>query len=183
MNLINLFLVFLKIGAVSFGGGYAMIPFFETEMVSHNWVSLADYVKVIAIAQVVPGPFAVDSSTYIGFRVAGFIGAIIATIALCIPSFTASVIIMKFYTQFKSNKYVNALLMGVRPVVLGLLISAAYIIGIKPLVDAGHTFISPTIIKAVILVIVGYLALNQKKVKIGTFTFIIATAIVGIIIF
>ncbi|MDQ7095234.1 chromate transporter [Desulfosporosinus sp. PR] len=183
MNLIELFLVFLKIGAVSFGGGYAMIPFFETEMVSHNWVSLTDYVKVIAIAQVVPGPFAVDSSSYIGFRVAGIIGAIIATTALCIPSFTAAVIITKFYTQFKKNKYVNALLVGVRPAVLGLLISAAYIIGVKPLYQGTHTFLSLTMLKALVVIVLGYLVLNQKKVKVGTFTFIAATAIVGILLF
>ncbi|MDR3599581.1 MAG: chromate transporter [Desulfosporosinus sp.] len=183
MKFIELFLVFLKIGAVSFGGGYAMIPFFETEMVSHNWVSLTDYVKVIAIAQVVPGPFAVDSSSYIGFKVAGILGALIATIALCIPSFTASVIITKFYAQFKTNKYVNALLMGVRPAVLGLLISAAYIIGIKPLYQVSNTLISWTMLKAIIVIGIGYYVLNQKKVKIGTFTFIVATAVVGIISF
>ncbi|ODA39418.1 chromate transporter [Desulfosporosinus sp. BG] len=183
MELIELFIVFLKIGAVSFGGGYAMIPFFETEMVSHNWVSLADYIKVIAIAQVVPGPFAVDSSSYIGFKVAGILGALIATIALCIPSFIASVIITKFYAQFKTNKYVNALLLGVRPAVLGLLISAAYIIGIKPLYQSGNTLISLMMLKAIILIGVGYYVLNQKKVKVGTFTFIAATAVVGIILF
>ncbi|MDP4159621.1 MAG: chromate transporter, partial [Bacillota bacterium] len=175
--------VFLKIGAVSFGGGYAMIPFFETEIVSHNWVSLADYVKVIAIAQVVPGPFAVDSSSYIGFKVAGIFGALIASLALCIPSFTASVIITKFYTQFKTNKYVNALLMGVRPAVLGLLISAAYIIGIKPLYQVSHTFISLTMLKTIIVIGIGYFVLNQKAVKVGTFTFIAAAAVVGILLF
>lgn len=183
MSLVELFLVFLKIGAVSFGGGYAMIPFFENEMVSHNWVSLADYVKVIAIAQVVPGPFAVDSSSYIGFKVAGILGAMIATIALCLPSFTASVIITKFYTQFKTNRYVNALLMGVRPAVLGLLISAAYIIGIKPLYQLSNTFLSLTMLKAVIVIGIGYYVLNQKKVKVGTFSFIAAAAVVGIILF
>jgi Chromate transport protein ChrA len=183
MKFIELFLVFLKIGAVSFGGGYAMIPFFEAEMVSHNWVSLADYVKVIAIAQVVPGPFAVDSSSYIGYKVAGILGALIATIALCLPSFTASVIITKFYTQFKTNKYVNALLIGVRPAVLGLLLSAAYIIGIKPLYQVNNTLMSLTIFKAIIVIALGYFVLNQKKFKLGTFTFIALTAVVGIMLF
>jgi len=183
MGLIELFLVFLKIGAISFGGGYAMIPFFESEMVSHNWVSLADYVKVIAISQIVPGPFGVDSSSYIGFKVAGIFGAMIATIALCIPSFTASVIISKFYNQFRTNRYVNALLIGVRPAVLGLLISAAYIIGIKPLYQVNNTLISLTILKAIIVIGIGYYVLNQKKIKIGTFSFIATSALVGILLF
>ncbi|AET69926.1 chromate transport protein ChrA [Desulfosporosinus orientis DSM 765] len=183
MKLVELFLVFFKIGAVSFGGGYAMIPFFETEMVSHNWVSLADYIKVIAIAQVIPGPFAVDSSSYIGFQVAGILGAVLATIALCLPSFIASVVITKFYAQFKTNKYVNALLMGVRPAVLGLLISAAYIIGIKPLYLGGTHFLSLTMLKTVLVIGAGYYALSQKKVKIGTLTFLAASAVVGIILY
>lgn len=183
MGLIELFLVFLKIGAVSFGGGYAMIPFFESEMVSHNWVSLADYIKVIAISQVVPGPFGVDSSSYIGFKVAGILGALIATIAICIPSFTASVIISKFYDQFRTNKYANALLLGVRPAVIGLLVSAAYIIGIKPLYLENNTLISLTMLKAIIVIGIGYYVLNQKKIKVGTFSFIAVSAIVGIILF
>lgn len=183
MMLLELFWVFFKIGAVSFGGGYAMIPFFETEMVSHNWVSLADYIKVIAIAQVVPGPFAVDSSSYIGYKVAGFPGAALATIALCLPSFIASVVITKFYAQFKTNKYVNALLMGVRPAVLGLLISAAYIIGIKPLSQESDTFLSLTLVKTVLVIGLGYYVLSQKKVKIGTLTFLAASALAGIILY
>ena len=183
MSLVELFLVFLKIGAVSFGGGYAMIPFFETEIVSHNWVSLADYVKVIAISQIVPGPFGVDSSSYIGFKVAGILGAVIATIALCIPSFTASVIITKYYAQFRTNRYVDALLMGVRPAVLGLLISAAYIIGIKPLYQENNTLISLTMLKAIIVICIGYYVLNQKRMKVDTFAFIAGAALVGIILF
>lgn len=183
MEFIDLFLVFLKIGAFSFGGGYAMIPFFETEIVSHNWVSLHDYIKVIAIAQVVPGPFGIDSSAYIGFKVGGILGAAIATIALCIPSFIASIIIAKFYVQFRTNKYVNALLMGVRPAVIALLISAAYIIGIKPLYQVKNTLISMTMIKAIIVIAIEYYVLNQKRKKLGTFTFIVGTAVIGIILF
>lgn len=183
MKFIELFLVFLKIGAISFGGGYAMIPFFETEMVSHNWVSLADYVKVIAIAQVIPGPFAVDSSSYIGYRVAGLAGSFIASLAICIPSFIASVIITKFYVQFKANKYISALLSGVRPAVLGLLVSAAYIIGIKPLYQASNTLLSLTMFKAVILIAIGYYVLYQKNLKINTFAFIAGAALIGMIMF
>ena len=73
--------------------------------------------------------------------------------------------------------------MGVRPAVLGLLISAAYIIGIKPLYQVSNTFISLTMLKAFIVIGIGYYVLNQKKVKVGTFTFIAATAVVGMVLF
>ncbi len=181
MNLLELFLVFLKIGAVSFGGGFAMIPFFENEMVAHNWVSLADYVKVIAIAQVIPGPFGIDSSAYIGYRAGGFVGAVVASAALCIPSFTASVLISKFYTRFRQNIYVNHLLNGVRPAVLGLLISAVYIIGVKPISEASNTLYSLEAVKALIFVGVWFLILN--KFKLNTLLFFVGVALTGIIIF
>ena len=181
MILVDLFLVFLKIGAISFGGGYAMIPFFENEMVSHNWVALADYVKVIAIAQIIPGPFAIDSSAYIGNKAGGIIGAIVASAALCIPSFTASVLISKFYAHFRQNIYVNLFLNGVRPAVIGLLVSAGYIIGLKPIIEGANTIISPDVVKSLIFVGLCFYILN--KFKMNTFFFFGGVALMGILVF
>ena len=82
MNYLQLMATFFTIGAFSFGGGYAMIPFFEKAIVLHHWTAASDYTKVIAIAQVFPGPFAVDSSAYIGYKVSGIFGAVIATVSL-----------------------------------------------------------------------------------------------------
>ena len=106
-NLLQLFLSFMKIGAFSFGGGYAMIPFFEKEIAANQWTQASDYTKMIAIAQVFQGPFAIDSSAYIGFKVSGIWGAIIASLALSLPSFVALVFITRFYIQFKANTYIG----------------------------------------------------------------------------
>jgi chromate transporter len=180
MTYLQLLLSFLKIGAFSFGGGYAMIPFFEKEIIIHSWTAAGDYAKIIAIAQVFPGPFAVDSSAYIGYKVGGILGAVIASLALCLPSFIALVYITKFYVQFKSNQYIQLLLSGVRPVVIGLLISAAYIIGLQPLLKTWGTNPSP-LLKALPLIIIGFLLL--KHTKINPILFIILFGMIGIFLF
>lgn len=172
---------FIKIGIFSFGGGYAMIPFFENEISAHHWVLMDDYEKLIAIAQMVPGPFAIDSSAYIGYKVSGILGAIVASVALSLPSFVLSILITKFYIQFKANTYVKLVLSGFRPVVVALLISAAYIIGIKPILS---TPLSPDFvlaIKAVFTVASGFLLL--KFTKINSMVFIFLFGLIGIILF
>jgi chromate transporter len=177
----NLFITFFKIGAFSFGGGYAMIPFFEKEIVLHHWAAAADYQKMIAIAQVLPGSFAIDSSAYIGYQVSGLPGAIIASVALSLPSFLILVFITRFYDQFKSNSYIQMTLSGVRPVIIGLLISAAYIIGVQPLIKdlSGTSLVM--LWKAVILIVAGFGLL--KLTKINPIILILLFGIAGIIFF
>jgi chromate transporter len=177
----DLFVTFFKVGAFSFGGGYAMIPFFEKEIAIHHWAAAADYQKMIAIAQVLPGSFAIDSSAYIGYQVSGLLGAILASISLSLPSFLLLVFITRFYGQFKSNSYIQMILSGVRPVIIGLLISAAYIIGIQPIVKGLSGTSLVLICKAITLIIAGFWLL--KLTKINPILFILLFGIAGIIIF
>lgn len=158
-----------------------MIPFFEKEIMIHHWTAAGDYAKVIAIAQIFPGPFAVDSSAYIGYKVGGMPGAIIATMGLCLPSFIALVYITRRYDQFKANRYIQMLLGGVRPVVIGLLISATYIIGFKPVVGAWGNLIDWLGIKAILLTAAGFLLLRYTKVNPVLFIAIFGMA--GLVLF
>lgn len=182
MEFLQLLITFFKIGAFSFGGGYAMIPFFEKEIVLHGWTAARDYTKVIAIAQIFPGPFAVDSSAYIGYKVGGILGAIIATVGLCLPSFIAFVYITRRYVEFKNNRYIQMLLGGVRPVVIGLLIGAVYIIGFKPVVGTWESLFHSLLgIKAILLTAAGFLLL--KYTKVNPVFFIVIFGIVGVALF
>jgi chromate transporter len=181
MKYFELFITFMKIGAFSFGGGLAMIPFFEREIVSHHWVSSGNYTKLIAIAQIVPGPFAIDSSAYIGNQAGGLLGAALASIALCLPSFLLLIIITKFYVQFKTNQYIQLTLKSVRPAVMGLLISSAYIIGLQPLIGSWNNIISFTMLKAAVFILGGYTLL--KLTKINPIAFIGIFAVIGILFF
>ena len=181
MNLLDLLVTFLKIGAFSFGGGYAMIPFFEREIAAHNWAAASDYTKVIALAQVLPGPFAIDSSAYIGYKVGGLPGALIASIALSLPSFLALVVITKYYIQFKSNETIQLVFSGIRPVVIGLLVSAAYIIGLQPVFREMSGILSFDALKAAAVITVGYLLL--RFTRINPILFIVVFAVIGVVLY
>lgn len=183
MIFLQLFLVFAKIGALSFGGGYAMIPFFEKEIVINGWTQAGDYTTMVALAQVFPGPFAIDSSAYIGYQTGGLLGAVIASAALSLPSFIALLFITKFYIQFKSNTYIQMLLGGVRPIVIGLLGGAVYILGLKPILEAVKTSSAGLLqaFAAIILIGAGYLLL--RKIRMNPIIFIIIFGAIGIAIF
>lgn len=181
MNFVNLFYVFFKIGALSFGGGYSMIPFFEKEIAVHHWAVASDYTKVIALAQIIPGPFAIDSSTYIGFKVAGIWGAVVASLALSLPSFIALVLITKYYLKFKSNTGLQKILKCFRPAVVALLLSAMFIIGFQPFVNNP---LNPNIVgllKSLLIVVPGFWA--HYRNKINPFLLIFLSGVAGIILY
>ncbi len=120
-----LFLTFFKIGAFTFGGGYAMIPLIQQEVIGHGWLTSEDIVNFIAISESTPGPFAINMATFVGVRTGGFFGAVCATLGVVLPSFIIIMLVAKFYLKFKSSKTVNACMNGLRPAVIGLIGSAA----------------------------------------------------------
>ena len=120
-----LFLAFLKIGAFTFGGGYAMIALFEREFVEKRKVLENDeFLDLVAIAESTPGPIAINVATYVGYRVLGIIGAIVSTVAICIPSVTVIFCISLFFDAFLENEIVASAFRGVQVCVIYLIISA-----------------------------------------------------------
>ncbi len=116
------FRTFFKIGAVTFGGGYAMIPIIETEVVEkHKWVNKEELLDLIAIAQSTPGVFAVNISTFIGYKLRGTKGAICATVGSALPSFIIILLIAMFFHQFQDNKIIASIFNGIRPAVVALI--------------------------------------------------------------
>lgn len=124
-KLIGIFLVMLKIGLFTFGGGYAMIALLENEFVTKKkWIGKDEFLDMIAIAESTPGPAAVNSATYLGYRVGGFPGAFLGTLAVCIPSFIIIYVISLFFDAFLSIKYVGYAFRGVQACVIYLIASA-----------------------------------------------------------
>ncbi len=141
--LLNLFITFFKIGAFSFGGGYAMIPFIEKEVIeAHNWISPTEFIDIIAISEMTPGPIAVNSATFLGYKVAGVAGSAVATLGVVLPSFIVMSMIFHFITKFKNSPYVDWVFRGIRPVVLGLIASAAVSVAFSTFVDIKSVFIA-----------------------------------------
>jgi len=131
-KLISLFLTFMKIGAFTFGGGYAMIPLIQRETVEkHNWISDDDILDIIAIAESTPGPIAINSATFVGYKVAGFFGSFFATLGMVVPSFTIIMIISLFLRQFQDIQAVQYAFWGIRAGVLALIVKALWSMYVK----------------------------------------------------
>lgn len=122
-----LFLTFLKIGAFTFGGGYAMIPLIQKEIVTkRKWLGDGDILDIIAIAESTPGPIAVNSATFVGYKTCGFIGAAAATFGVVLPSFLIIYLISFVLRQFESMEAVKYAFNGIRAGVLALVIGAMF---------------------------------------------------------
>lgn len=143
MVLLRLFISFFKIGAFSFGGGYAMLPLIQEEIIVINqWLTNEEFIDILAIAEVTPGPIAINSATFLGYEVAGVLGSVIATIAVVAPSCIIMLLIAHFFTKFQDSKYVQWAFTGIRPVVLGLIASAAVTVGKDAFTDIKSVIIA-----------------------------------------
>ena len=121
--------LFLRIGSITFGGGFVMIPLIEAEVVdAHHWLTHQEFVDATALGQVTPGPVLI-TATFIGYRVAGTLGALVATVSIFFPSFLLTVVAGSSLARFHTNKIVQSFLRGVTPAVVGLLVAAGISIG------------------------------------------------------
>lgn len=136
MELLKLFLSFLKIGAFTFGGGYAMVPLIQNEVIEvHGWLTNKEFIDILAVVEMTPGPIAINSATFLGYKVGGILGSILATTAVVLPSFVIIILIAHSLSKFKDSPYVDWAFIGIRPVVLGLIISASISVARNAFID------------------------------------------------
>ncbi|MBQ5320516.1 MAG: chromate transporter [Oscillospiraceae bacterium] len=121
MALLELFLTFFKIGAFTVGGGYAMLPFIQEEVLAHGWLENSDLINFIAVSESTPGPFAINIATYVGSEVGGILGSVAATLGVVLPSFIIILIVARIYDKFKSSSAVKGVMTGLKPAVIGLI--------------------------------------------------------------
>lgn len=124
MGLLKLFFIFFKIGLFTFGGGYAMIPLIRQEMVLGGYLTIDQVNQFIGIAESTPGPFAVNMATFAGFHTFGIWGSVVATLGVVLPSFIIIILIAYFSDKFIKTKPVQTVLKFLKPVILGLILSA-----------------------------------------------------------
>lgn len=150
--LITLSMIFLRIGAVTFGGGFVMVPLIEAEVVEqHHWLTHQEFADATALGQLTPGPVLI-TATFIGYRVAGTLGALLATISVFLPAFVLTIVAGSSLRRFRANRQVQAFLRGITPAVVGLLVAAAWSIG-----RAGvHSWIGISIAAIAIFVLVRF---------------------------
>lgn len=121
----DIFITFFKIGCFTIGGGYAMVPVIQKEVVEEKkWISQEEFLDAIAITNSLPGPLATNSATYVGYKLAGIPGAITAVFATALPSFLIILIIATFFAAIKDSKIVQNIFSGIRPAVVALILFA-----------------------------------------------------------
>lgn len=125
MILLTLFWLFAKISMFTFGGGYAMVPLFQEEIVTKGgYMSAEEFANLVALAQMTPGPLGLNAATYVGYSQAGIAGAFVCTLGVSTPPFIIAMIAALFISTMKDNRYIKIALSGIRPAVIGLIATA-----------------------------------------------------------
>ena len=140
MIYLELFWTFFLIGAFTFGGGYAMLPLIQIEVVNKGWLANEAVVNFIAVSESTPGPFAINMATYVGSEMGGILGAACATLGVVMPSFIIILIVAKCYDRFKNSKLVKGAMSGLKPAVIGMIGTAVLSIGRTVFVQPGLLF-------------------------------------------
>lgn len=123
-ELLTMFGSFFKIGLFTFGGGYAMVPIIQREVIDRRgWINRDEFVELLTLAQSAPGPIALNTSVFVGYKMRGYAGALAALLGVVVPAFTVILIVAIYFAQFRENVYVNAAFKGMRPAVVALIVS------------------------------------------------------------
>ncbi len=180
MIYLTLFLTFFKIGAFTFGGGYAMLPLIQEEVLNQNWLSMEELINFVAVAESTPGPFAVNIATYIGTVLGGIPGAVCATSGVVLPSFLIILLIARIYEAFKTNKIVAGCMNGLKPAAIGLIASAVITIGKTVFFPNGVSITVFTDVKTYIsLTIFAVMSVLAFR-KVSPILIILLSAVIGI---
>ncbi len=170
--LFQIFITFMKIGTFTFGGGYAMIPLIQREtVVKRKWVEDEDILNIVAIAESTPGPIAINTSTFVGYRVGGFLGAVAGTVGMILPSFIIILAISFVLRQFQDIQLVKYAFNGIRAGVLALIIRALWLM-YKKVDKCGVSYI----VMAAALLLTAFMQVNVILVIAGCALFGLVTA-------
>lgn len=189
MIYLNLFLTFLKIGALTFGGGYAMIPLIQDEVLSWGWMELEEIINFIAVCESTPGPIAINMATFVGYSQGGVLGAVCATLGVVLPSFVIILLIVSLIHNLLKFAGVRSFLDSLKPVVVGLILGTAITVFLQ--VVFAFTNVKESVIsfdcKALIIfsIIAVSSAVYKKLTKksVSAILLIVISAILGIIFY
>ncbi len=179
MIYLQLFLSFLQIGAFSFGGGYAAMPLIQNQVVDlHQWLSLSEFTDLITISQMTPGPIAVNSATFVGIKIAGIPGAIVATLGCILPACIIVTIIAWLYLKYRNMKSLQVVLSTLRPAVVSLIATAGLTIIISAVF--GGLGISIDTVKIQMVVIFGICMLLLMKWKMNPILVMVLAGVLNV---
>lgn len=188
MIYLKLFITFLQIGAVSFGGGYGMISMIREKMLSYGWMSEEELLNMIAVAESTPGPIAVNMATFVGSAQGGLLGSILATLGIVLPSFIIILVIAAIVKNLLKYAGVKAFLIGIRPCVVGLIVATSAIMLLNSFFNitdiTSAVIIDPgAIIIMAVIIAVAYLIKRTSKKKASPILMIMISASLGILVY
>lgn len=175
MIYLTLYLAFFKIGLFTFGGGLAMLPLIQQELLLRKWLTLSEFLNLVSVAQMTPGAVGINSATYVGNKLGGFLGGVTATAGVMTPSIIIILILSTILMKLKGNKYKEAFFFGVKPVTIGMIAYAGYIIR-----KSTYFYDSKISIGAILISVTGFFIL--QKYKINPIFIILLSAVLGVII-
>ncbi len=181
---IKLFLSFIQIGMFSVGGGYAAIPLIQSQVVEKNsWLTMTEFADIVTIAEMTPGPILINSATFVGIRIAGLPGAIIATLGSILPSAIIVLTLAYIFRKYKDLPAIKGILKGLRPAVIALILSAGLSLLSLALWPDGNIIpsLQGTNIVALILFIIAFFVL--RKLKPNPILVMLATGIAGVFLY
>ena len=175
-GLMDIFLIFLKIGAFTFGGGYAMIALLEDEFVDkRSWLNESEFLDMTAIAESTPGPVAINAATYLGYKLARFKGALAASLAVCIPSFAIIYVISFFYERFQQITWVASAFKGIQVCVVYLILSA----GLRMFIGMKKNVFNVSIFA---VVAVSFIFVSLFGISFSSIYYILICGVVGVVV-
>jgi chromate transporter len=180
--LLKLFWAFIQIGLFSIGGGYAALPLIQEQIVEKNgWLSMSEFVDLVTIAEMTPGPIAINSATFVGTSIAGVPGAAVATFGVIVPSLIIVFTLAYVYYRFQDLKQMQGILGALRPVVVALIASAGLSILKLAFWNGGAVSLEKTNVTSVIIAISAFFVL--RKFKTSPIIVMIATGLIGILLY
>lgn len=184
MIYLNLFFGFLRVGCFAFGGAYGAIPLIRDVVLSYGWLTDETLTYMIAVSESTPGPIMVNLATYVGSNQGGLLGAIIATLAVVLPSFFVILLLMVALKTLLKNKYVQAILRGLKPCIIGIILATGVYMTVNHVVSLEGATIS--IQAAIITAILAAVMFGSKpilKKKISPIVLIVVSACLGLVVY
>lgn len=164
MIYLQLFWSFFQIGLFSIGGGYAALPLIQHQVVElHGWLTMTEFTDLITISQMTPGPIAINASTFVGTQIAGFPGALVATVGCVAPSCVIVSVLALLYAKYKKLALMEGILSGLRPAVVALIASAGISILVTTLWEEGPVGLSGIDVASLVLFAAGFIVLRKWK--------------------
>lgn len=189
MIYLQLFFTFLKVGAFSFGGGYAMLSLIGDSVINYGWMTEEEFLNFIGVETVIPGPIAVNMATYIGYEQGGFLGALVATAGVVLPSFIIILIVAAFIKNMLRYPPVKAFIAGMRPAIGGLILSVAItmflsvFLGIDTISDISISFDWRSLIVLLFVVSVPFIWKKLRKKEFSPILLVVISGVLGMVLF